>query len=285
MPPAPIPGFLKKRSATRQYNRSARQIARDIAIAIDMRDESVLDHVVIRTEEGNVIDGTDVTSDLIKRLRNDGLNPTWYFRKTWLKETYGLRTNPVAQSDERAEEDTIEHSPEAATHSDQGMIALMQESIRELKKDKELLTEQLRIKDNQLQESTSRWKETNYISQNLNKRLEAMEQQLKLVGSTAALLQAGDDDRSFESATPDETPTPLTEATQKPAASKSAKKPARSSITARKRRRTSKSATRPNKNAARRKSAPRKSPAKSATSDHKWYDMPTLRRLLSRNNK
>lgn len=260
-----IPGFVKKRSAAQQYRRSPRQITRDITIALEMRDESILSHLQIRTEDGGLIEGNDITPELIKQLRAEGRNPMWYLRKTWLEESYGLRGDDTPDREQVAEGTTSENDDEdqSRTMGKEGIVELMQESIRELKKDKEVLTAQLKIKDQQILETTRRWKESNYISQGLNQRLETMEKRFEL---NSQLLQS-----SIGKIPRSEPESPVDISTiQMPIEPKPKKSEARQ----RQPRKIRKKAVH--------KSTGRSEPVKAASTNPKWYEMPTLKKFLSR---
>ncbi len=260
-----IPGFIKKRAAAQQYRRSPRQITRDITIALEMRDESVLSHLQILTEDGSIIQGNDITPALIKQLRSEGRNPMWYLRKTWLEESYGRRGTDAPSSDAIIDDNSTEREDEALPHTvgEEGIVALMQESIRELKKDKEMLTDQLKIKDQQILETTERWKESNYISQGLNKRLESMEKRFELNSQLLKEIT----DRPAATTEPDTEvePTPA----KKVVTSISSTSP-----------QTKRRSSKPKRGVVQ-KLAPKPPPTKRPQSP-KWYDMPTLKKFLSR---
>ncbi len=267
MPLAAIPGFIKKRSASQQYRRSPRQLTRDITVALEMRDETVLPHVCIRNEDGSVIEGTEITTDMVKELRGQGRNPMWYLRRTWLEQTYGLRGSgdqPAREDSEFEDEDEpvkSEDSPAEERTVAPDLVQLMQESIRELKTDKVMLTEQLKIKDEQIRETTERWKESNYISQGLNQRLEAMEKRFEL--NTRLLQEVAPKSPPFSANSPVVEPVPEPKAEQ----------PGRSEFTSEK----SKPA-KPKRGVIRKQPVKVTQPKKSTPP--KWYEMPTLKRLF-----
>lgn len=261
-----IPGFIKKRTAAQQYRRSPRQITRDITIALEMRDESVLSHLRLRTEDGNTIEGNDLTPELIKQLRADGRNPMWYLRKKWLEDSYGLRGDAPDNGKSNSDDTLLEKEDELGqSHSEkEGIVGMMQESIRELKKDKELLTEQLRIKDQQILETTERWKESNYISQGLNQRLEAMEKRFEV--NSQLLKGAVEKSTPLQSSEETELGSkPIAKPTQEKEAPVPKKKPVQKS-----RKRDT------------RKSTKSKTSNKPNPAVPKWYELPTFRKLLSR---
>lgn len=268
MPLSSIPGFIKKRTASQQYRRSPRQLTRDITVALEMKDDTVLPHLRIRTEDGSIIDGDEITPDIIKALRSEGKNPMWYLRREWLKKSYGLRTEadrPEGESqDNDADKSEASDQLASAESANQNIVGLMQESIRELKRDKEMLTEQLKIKDEQIRETTERWKESNYISQGLNQRLEAMERRFE--PNTRLLREAPHQ------------PSPITDERPKADATIEAeiKKPKPRAPNLGKR-----SAPKPKRGVNQRQASPSPQPEKRPPP--KWYEMPTLKKFLQGN--
>ena len=108
MPTTNIAGFVKKRTASQRYKRSPRQLTRDITVALEMRDIAMLSHLRIRTEDGAVFEGTELTPDQIKSLRDEGQNPMWFLRTSWLEETFGRRGAGESLPDESdPENDTV----------------------------------------------------------------------------------------------------------------------------------------------------------------------------------
>ncbi len=188
MPPSAISGFIKKRTASQRYKRSPRQLTRDITLAIELQDEDVLPHLRIRTEDGEVTFGDGITSDLIKRLRDQGRNPMWYLRRTWLEEAFGRREKGDGGSAESEHQYDVPHAPEKSDpRIGDGLTEMLKESIQELKQDKEDLKTQLAIKDNQINEQSERWKESNVLTRDLHRRIDTMETQMEKL-----LLDSGD---------------------------------------------------------------------------------------------
>jgi len=177
MPSSAIPGFIKKRTASQRYDRSPRQLTRDITFAIEMSDDNVLPNLKIRTEDGEVIDGVDATVDLIKSLRSAGRNPMWYLGTSWLEETYGKRDKQGAT---QAERDAPELDPTISVGDRPNAAAtlteMMQQTIHELKEDKRLLESQLKIKDGQIEKYMDRWQESNVLTKQLHELIGRLEQ-------------------------------------------------------------------------------------------------------------
>lgn len=76
--PSSLPsGFLTKKGACRRYKRSHRQLTRDLGTAMTASDETVLKNFLLRTEDGELREGTEVRNELISQLRLEGRNPMW----------------------------------------------------------------------------------------------------------------------------------------------------------------------------------------------------------------
>lgn len=116
MPSINISGFVKKRTASQRYKRSPRQLTRDITVALEMRDMAMLAHLRIRTEDGAVFEGTELTPEQIKSLRDEGQNPMWFLRTSWLEETFGHRGAGESLTDQSdPESDTLPELQERKT--------------------------------------------------------------------------------------------------------------------------------------------------------------------------
>lgn len=102
MPDSPIPGHITKEAAAKHVKRSYRALGRDLTAAMKVADADVLQHWKLSTKDGTVRNGLDVTVEMVTQLRDDGFNPTWYGSAAWLEDRYGLRAKETAQ-DESAE--------------------------------------------------------------------------------------------------------------------------------------------------------------------------------------
>ena len=94
MTPSSIAGFITKKETAQFFQRSHRQLTRDLADAMKMQNPKVLDNCRLRTEDDETRDGMGVTPELLDELRIAGNNPVWYLRVTWLEKTYGRRGRP-----------------------------------------------------------------------------------------------------------------------------------------------------------------------------------------------
>ena len=168
MPSSAIPGFITKTDAVETYQRSHRQLSRDLADAMKVQNELVLENCQLRTENGNVLDGMGVTLELIDQLRKDGQNPVWYLRTSWLEKTYGRRGN-VRRGQRRKPDVTMpsrEKGSDSSSHPDVGR--LLRERIEGLERDKQDLRDELRIKNQQIADRVEREKETNALIRDLH---------------------------------------------------------------------------------------------------------------------
>jgi hypothetical protein len=257
MPASAIPGFVKKRTASQTFKRSPRQLTRDITLAVELQDEKILSNLRVRTEDGEDIDGKAVTKDLIKSLRDEGRNPMWYLRRSWLEEEFGKRegTDPQTSTDAELNDHVSKSPKKTETLADEGLTEMLKESIQELKRDKEHLIGQLKIKDAQIESTTERWKESNVLTQNLHKRIETMESQMKRLMPSSV----------------DTDPTQETHASIVVEAEEKGTSPKRKSATPAKTHSPVKTSTTKKRKA--RKQVKRKP---------KWYETPTLNKMASR---
>lgn len=150
MPQSPIPGFATIKSASAIFKRSKRQLKRDLADAMLAADEDVLKHFKLLTQDGLMREGPEITNELIKKLRTDGKNPTWYVRLSWLQKRT-IPRRPEFQESEDAEPEGIAapksanesggEEPQSAANSE--IVILLKEQISDLKEDKTALRGQL----------------------------------------------------------------------------------------------------------------------------------------------
>lgn len=90
--------YLTKADAAQQFNRSERSLSRDVRRAIVQKNLAVLANAKLQLEDGRTLAGVDVELPAITRLVDEGQNPTWLFRVSWLQATYGKRGEPRPQS-------------------------------------------------------------------------------------------------------------------------------------------------------------------------------------------
>lgn len=169
MPASPIPGFIKKKVAAKKFNRSMRQLTRDITVAMELKDEKILQHLKLRTADGETFDGGVVTTELVNKLHKiEGRNPMWYLRRSWLEETFGRRDEQSVPSEKVTSDEPpdVPPSPSTTVANDE-VRQLLREAVTELKGEKEFLKSQLEAKDKQLSEALERDRESNVLLRNL----------------------------------------------------------------------------------------------------------------------
>ncbi len=97
-----IPGFITKTQAAQRYKRDFRNIGKDMAVAFAMRDNELLRHLKLRTKDGEIREGTDVTPDKVVQLQKEGMLPTWYLDTIHFDSKYKYRRD---NDDARADDD------------------------------------------------------------------------------------------------------------------------------------------------------------------------------------
>lgn len=177
MDSSPIPGFITRKQASERCKRAERTLQRYWSRAIELRTTDVLDHLKLSTEDGQIVDGLDVTKDAIERLKNDGKNPTWYVHAAWVQKTYGPRPDVESRTEEpKAKQGTTEKQPEPSPNND--VTELLKQQISQLREDKQELREELKIKNEQISQASERDRETHLLMRDLHGLLHDMQQRL-----------------------------------------------------------------------------------------------------------
>jgi hypothetical protein len=152
-----IPGFVPKKTVTERYNRSFRQLTRDVALAMQAKDEKILGHFKLVLDDGEPIDGIDVTTERIAQLRDAGRNPMWFVEEDWMASTYGhksdRRQETVSQKTGHAE---VADERSSATQSD--ILTLYERHVERLEHEVEHLRTEGAIKNEQIREASERQK-------------------------------------------------------------------------------------------------------------------------------
>ena len=91
--------YIGRKAAAGKYRRGERTLERDISQALKVRNEKFLKHLRLRTKEGDLLPGTDVTFEKIDELKNTGQVPTWEISEAYLAERYGLRSEESPKTD------------------------------------------------------------------------------------------------------------------------------------------------------------------------------------------
>ena len=91
--------YIGRKAAAEKYRRGERTLERDISQALKVRNEKFLQHLRLRTKDGDLIPGTDVTFEKIDELKNSGQVPTWEIAEAYLMDRYGLRSEEPSKTD------------------------------------------------------------------------------------------------------------------------------------------------------------------------------------------
>lgn len=293
------PNHLTRPAASKVYNRSKRALERDLEEAYKARDDNVLAAFKLVTNDGTIREATEVTTDLVEKLKMDGKNPTWCVSDAWLESTYGRKGEPKPDQKDEVEEhaaktgsaavsDRREEENESDDGSDAGRsktgdagsgylpddINFLKERIRTLEQEKlaeiqrneareAKLFEQLAVKDKQI----SAWDE---VTQGITRGL-ATGQITALPGGrerqSSSPVTGANVDSKRQSTAADRNETSAVEDGEVV----EVKEPTKSKT------KQQKSASRKKTTATRKKKSSTKKPQKP-----KWYEMPTFRRLISR---
>jgi hypothetical protein len=148
MTSAVVPGFLNKKEIETNYGRSYRSLTRDITRAVKSRDANILQHLKLVTEDEQIREGSEVTLDLIQELSNRGLRPMWVAEETWVADWVLKKTREGDPTAQPAPEP--KPSPSIIKSETSAPLHFYQQRIHDLEKQNELLTDQLKIKDDQI---------------------------------------------------------------------------------------------------------------------------------------
>lgn len=87
----PEESYIGRKTAAERYRRGERTLERDISQALKLRDEKFLGSLRLRTKDGEVLPGMEVTFEMIDDLKISGQVPTWEIAESLLADRYGLR--------------------------------------------------------------------------------------------------------------------------------------------------------------------------------------------------
>ncbi len=179
MPPISISGFITKKETAEQFQRSHRQLTRDLADAMKLQNPKVLDNCRLHTEDGETREGIGVTPELLDELRIKGKNPVWYLRVTWLEKTYGRRGHPQRREQTPAGAfGAVADEGSDAVSSRPDLVHVLRERIRGLEQDKQDLRDDMKIKNQQIAERVEREKETNALIRDLHTLMADLQRRL-----------------------------------------------------------------------------------------------------------
>ena len=180
MDTALIPGFITRKQASERCKRAERTLQRYWSRAIELKDDTVLKSLKLRTEDGEVIEGKNVTKDIIDDLKKQGRNPTWYVHATWVERKYGPRLEekpkptPTSQKEAGGGENDSPTPPDASD----SIMPMLREQIQKLEQDKQDLRDEMKIKNKQIEQANERDKETHILMRDLHELLRDMQQRL-----------------------------------------------------------------------------------------------------------
>ncbi len=117
MPTLTTEGFVNKRDAVELFNRSHRSLSRDITTALRLKDEKTLQHFRLQTQDGQVREGTEITIEILDKLRDAKQVPTWWADRDYLHKRYGLRGEEPQRTAEK--EAKVNSDPERREFSKQ----------------------------------------------------------------------------------------------------------------------------------------------------------------------
>jgi len=90
----PLAGFVTRPKASKAYNRSQRQLERDLQVAYAIGNPELLAHYKVATKDGEVHDAQDVTVEQVKHLVEQGKVPVWYVEESYLEKKFGRKGAP-----------------------------------------------------------------------------------------------------------------------------------------------------------------------------------------------
>ncbi len=178
MPSTPVPGFITKKETAQHFQRSHRQLTRDLADAMKMQNPKVLDNCRLHTEDGETREGIGVTPELLDELRIKGKNPVWYLRVTWLEKIYGRRGRPQRREQTPAGAFNADAEEGSDVSSRPDLVHVLRERIRGLEQDKQDLRDETKIKNQQIAERVEREKETNALIRDLHTLMADLQRRL-----------------------------------------------------------------------------------------------------------
>ena len=95
--------YIGRKRAAAEYRRGERTLERDISQALKVRNETFLTSLRLRTKDGKLIPGMEVTFEKIDKLKNAGQVPTWEIACSYLLAQYGLRSEePIKEEGSHA---------------------------------------------------------------------------------------------------------------------------------------------------------------------------------------
>lgn len=172
----PISGFITRKQAAERCQRNERTLQRDWSRAMEHRDMKVLEKLKLHNESGEVIEGPEVSKELIDRLKKERKVPTWYVDANWVEKRYGPRLTEKMTSQDSTDQPPESERKSAADGSQ--VVAMLREQVGQLQQDKQELREELKIKNEQINQASERDRETHVLMRDLHELLRDMQKRL-----------------------------------------------------------------------------------------------------------
>ncbi|QDU10876.1 hypothetical protein [Gimesia aquarii] len=290
MSASPLADYLTKKEIEEAFQRSHRSLTRDFSQAVRVGDSKILRNLKLRTEDGKEFEGTTVTLEQIQQLSNQGLSPTWYARREWVQEYYGTES---AKKQKKQSEQQDKSTPEERPNSnatDNELVSTLKAQISRLElendrrsqehqQDKEAFIEQLKM----LKDMFDTLKEDHTDTKVLLKEVHQVMGKLADVNLLSSQQGASHDQtKSGEPHPKQKESTDLGNRSTVDAVVVKEPKQKTSAKQGTKKRTPQKSTT---ATKSKRSVTPKsKRSAKSQARQPKWYETPTLKRLLSRSS-
>lgn len=286
MSASPVTNYLTKKEIEENYNRSHRSLTRDFSNAVRVGDSEILQHLKLRTDDGNELVGTEVTLEIIQELSNKGLSPTWYAKQEWVQERYSketTKTKTVKQEKESGKL-TVEEKPIVSSTNNELVITLKSQITRlemendrrvgEHQKDKDAFMEQIKMYKDMFDTLKDDHTDTKELLKEVHQVMGKFAD-FSLLGSPAKTPPSNSDlekdvtpptQKNVVDVNADATVDAVIVEEQKQPKKKSTKQGSQKSVKKKAAATTSKS----------------KRSVKTKPKQHKWYETPTLNKFLSR---
>ena len=287
-------GVLSKPEALEKYHKPERTFQRRLANALRLRNEDFLKHFYLSTSDGKLRDGVEVADGEVERLKGEGLYPVWGVEEAWFRSEYD---QPSRTREKKAKAVPADVQPEVNYSTlDRpalvGEVESLHEALDREKKHNQLLSDQLKIKDEQIKAANEIAMETNQREKEYSRLLKELTEVIKLAqGNRTEKVGQATGDAAAQPAQASEQPAQPTEskhpavldatlvADERATAGESAK--AKQSPASKRRSPTRKKSSKKS-SASRTTKAKTKKKSAAKASKPKWYQTPTIDRFLSR---
>lgn len=288
MPIEPPTGFLTRPEASRLYNRSQRALERDLNVAIGTGNDDVLPHFLLQTKDGQIRQATDVSVEQVKAFVAEGMSPVWHVEEAWLLDTYGRKGEPKPRSQTRGQQEQDQTASASSKHSNSGQKdndlpagtdgegtgAVYRQRFEQQTEEIRYLRNDLEIKNEQIKEANSRTRESNLLMQELQKMLGSwQERAFQSLPVNAENSIVGPDQQ-----TP---PNPVVAVTNPPA-QKQKSTTAQTTASTQNRQKSVQSKKKPATKRRKNQASKKMSSTRPTSAKYRWYETPTLNRILSR---